>query len=61
MPGYAQYAFKAPHMKGVQVAFLSHVGVPCLATVKKGAEDTCLVDAHLGIHCDQLVLPHPTE
>ena len=44
-----------PQVKGAESAFLAHVGA-CLTAVKKRAEDACLVDTHLGVLREEVVL-----
>ena len=50
---------QAVHVKGIKSTFLAHVGGPCLTTIMDRAEDTCLVDTHLGVLRVEAVLPHP--
>ena len=47
------------HVEDVESTFLAHVGCPCLTAIKERADYACLVDTHLGVLREEVVLPHP--
>ena len=56
LPGDAEDTLEAPHVEGVEAVLLAHVCGPRFTAIEEGAQHTGLVDCHLGVLSEHLIL-----